>query len=285
MIGLGYHGTITPGGDPAQRAGGPELVHRLHAVPARDLPGPARGAAQLPDRRRRPRGPAHRQRLAARRGHRGGGGDDARTPRPTARRPAPSSSTPTPCPQTIDVVRTRAEAMGIEVVGRRPRPTGLPDGELSGLLIAYPGASGRVVDPRPLDRGGPRAQRPGRRRLRPARPDPAGGTGRPRGRRGRSARRSGSACRCSTAARTPGSWRSARVSSGTCPAAWSGCPSTSRAGRPTAWPCRPASSTSAATRRRPTSAPPRCCWRWWPRCTPSTTAPTGLRAIAPGRHR
>jgi glycine dehydrogenase len=31
--------------------------------------------------------------------------------------------------------------------------------------------------------------------------------------------------------------------------------------RPCAWPCRPASSTSAATRPPATSAPPRCCWR------------------------
>ena len=42
------------GGDPAQRARGPLLVHRLHALPAGDLPGPPRGAAQLPDRRGRP---------------------------------------------------------------------------------------------------------------------------------------------------------------------------------------------------------------------------------------
>ena len=37
MIGLGYHGTFTPAGDPAQRAGEPGLVHRVHAVPAGDL--------------------------------------------------------------------------------------------------------------------------------------------------------------------------------------------------------------------------------------------------------
>ena len=39
--------------DPAQRAREPGLVHRVHALPGRDQPGPARGAAQLPDRRRR----------------------------------------------------------------------------------------------------------------------------------------------------------------------------------------------------------------------------------------
>jgi len=50
-------------------------------------------------------------------------------------------------PQTIDVVRTRAEAMGIEVLVA-DLTQGLPDGELSGVLVQYPGASGRVVDPR-----------------------------------------------------------------------------------------------------------------------------------------
>ena len=52
-------------------------------------------------------------------------------------------------PQTIEVVRTRAEAMGIDVVVA-DLDDGLPDGELSGLLVSYPGASGRVVDPRAL---------------------------------------------------------------------------------------------------------------------------------------
>lgn len=50
-------------------------------------------------------------------------------------------------PQTIEVVRTRAEAMGIEVVVA-DLTDGLPDGELSGVLVQYPGASGQVRDPR-----------------------------------------------------------------------------------------------------------------------------------------
>src|SRR5262245_12850656 len=52
-------------------------------------------------------------------------------------------------PQTIEVVRTRVEAMGIEVVVA-DLADGLPDGALSGVLLQYPGASGRVLDPRPL---------------------------------------------------------------------------------------------------------------------------------------
>ncbi|WP_121251653.1 aminomethyl-transferring glycine dehydrogenase [Nocardioides ferulae] len=56
-------------------------------------------------------------------------------------------------PQTIAVVRTRAEAMGIDVVVA-DLSTGLPDdladGDLSGVLVQYPGASGRILDPRPI---------------------------------------------------------------------------------------------------------------------------------------
>lgn len=51
-------------------------------------------------------------------------------------------------PQTIEVVRTRAEAMGIEVVVTN-LAEGLPEGDISGVLLQYPGASGRIVDPRP----------------------------------------------------------------------------------------------------------------------------------------
>ena len=46
LIGQGYHGTIVPGGDPAQRAREPGLVHAVHALPGRDLAGPPRGAAR-----------------------------------------------------------------------------------------------------------------------------------------------------------------------------------------------------------------------------------------------
>ncbi|MET1059398.1 MAG: aminomethyl-transferring glycine dehydrogenase, partial [Nocardioides sp.] len=52
-------------------------------------------------------------------------------------------------PQTIEVVRTRAEAMGIEVTVA-DLADGLPEGELCGVLLQYPGASGRVLDPRPV---------------------------------------------------------------------------------------------------------------------------------------
>ena len=52
-------------------------------------------------------------------------------------------------PQTIEVVRTRAEAMGIEVVVT-DLADGVPAGDLCGVLLQYPGASGRILDPREL---------------------------------------------------------------------------------------------------------------------------------------
>ena len=67
--------------DPAQRAREPGLVHRVHAVPARDLPGPARGARELPDDGHRPHGHGDRERVDARRGDGRGRGDGAAAPR------------------------------------------------------------------------------------------------------------------------------------------------------------------------------------------------------------
>ena len=55
-------------------------------------------------------------------------------------------------PQTIEVVRTRAEAMGIEVVVS-DLAEGLPEGPVCGVLVQYPGASGHVLDPRPVIEG------------------------------------------------------------------------------------------------------------------------------------
>ncbi len=52
-------------------------------------------------------------------------------------------------PQTIAVVETRAAAMGIEVVVA-DLAEGLPEGEVSGVLVQYPGASGEIRDPRPV---------------------------------------------------------------------------------------------------------------------------------------
>jgi glycine dehydrogenase len=52
-------------------------------------------------------------------------------------------------PQTVEVLRTRAEPLGIELAVADLRD-GLPDGELFGALLSYPGASGAVRDPSAL---------------------------------------------------------------------------------------------------------------------------------------
>ncbi|MEO6502274.1 MAG: aminomethyl-transferring glycine dehydrogenase [Jatrophihabitantaceae bacterium] len=56
-------------------------------------------------------------------------------------------------PQTIDVVRTRATALGLRVLVAdltEDPPAELADGAVFGMLLQYPGASGRVRDLRPL---------------------------------------------------------------------------------------------------------------------------------------
>ena len=176
-------------------------------------------------------------------------------------------------PQTLAVLRTRAEPIGIEIVVA-DLAEGLPAGGCFGALTQYPAASGRVRDLTPLieevHAAGALAcvaadllalvllTPPGEMGA-----DVVVGTsqrfGVPIGFGGpHAAYMSG-----------------ARDSSARCPAGSSASRST-----PTETPrcgsrCRRASSTSAARRRPPTSARRRCCLRSWPRCTPSTTAARG----------
>ncbi|MEJ8280150.1 aminomethyl-transferring glycine dehydrogenase [Pseudonocardia spirodelae] len=55
-------------------------------------------------------------------------------------------------PQTVDVLRTRAEPLGIELVvtDLTAGPDALPTDGFFGVLLSYPGASGRVADPSAL---------------------------------------------------------------------------------------------------------------------------------------
>ena len=148
MIGLGYYGTHHPAGDPPQRAGEPGLVHRVHALPAGDQPGPAGGAAQLPDHGRGPHRAAGRRRVGARRGHRGRRGDGARAPRRP--RPAtPSSSTPTCCRRRSRWSApgpSRSASTSSSTTSTRP----LPDGRRLRRAGAVPGRVRR--GPRPARR-------------------------------------------------------------------------------------------------------------------------------------
>jgi glycine dehydrogenase len=146
MIGLGYHGTVTPAvvrrnvlEDPswytAYTPYQPEISQgRLEALlnfqtMVGDLTGLPTANASLLDE-----------------------GTAAAEAMTLVRRANRSASGPfvvdaNALPQTIAVVRTRARAMGIEVVVA-DLAAGLPDGELCGVLVQYPGADGHVLDPR-----------------------------------------------------------------------------------------------------------------------------------------
>ncbi|WP_395656334.1 aminomethyl-transferring glycine dehydrogenase [Nocardioides sp.] len=150
MIGLGYHGTITPPvirrnvlEDPswytAYTPYQPEISQgRLEALlnfqtVVGDLTGLPTANASLLDEATA----AAEAMTLVRRGNRKASG--------------PFVVDADALPQTIDVVRTRAEGLGIEVVVA-DLADGLPDALLEqglcGVLVQYPGASGRVLDPR-----------------------------------------------------------------------------------------------------------------------------------------
>ncbi|MGZ5416350.1 MAG: aminomethyl-transferring glycine dehydrogenase [Nocardioides sp.] len=148
MIGLGYHGTLTPAvvrrnvlEDPswytAYTPYQPEISQgRLEALlnfqtMVGDLTGLPTANASLLDE-----GTAAAEAMTlVRRGNRTASG--------------PFVVDANALPQTIAVVQTRAVAMGIDVLVA-DLSHGLPDGELSGVLVQYPGADGRALDPRPI---------------------------------------------------------------------------------------------------------------------------------------
>ncbi|MFD0904217.1 aminomethyl-transferring glycine dehydrogenase [Actinomadura sediminis] len=149
MIGLGYHGTITPGvimrnvlENPgwytAYTPYQPEISQgRLEALlnfqtAVADLTGlPVANASMLDE------GTAAAEAMAL--AHR------------ASRRKEPGRFLvdADALPQTIEVVRTRAVPLGIEVVVADVSG-GLPDGDFFGVLLQYPGASGAVRDLAPL---------------------------------------------------------------------------------------------------------------------------------------
>ena len=269
---MGYTGTVTPGRDPAQRARGPGLVHGLHAVPGRDQPGSAGGAAQLPDDGQRADRAARRQRLAARRGDGRRRGDGDGPPAVAGRTPTASSSTTTPTrrrspcwpPGPSRSASTSSSATSTTSTAAA-----------SARCSACPTSTGAVVDWRAaIERvhaaGGLAvvatdllacvltvAAGPARRRHR---------------------RRLGAALRRADGLRRPARRvhrrpRDARPAP--CPGASSASAPTPPGGRRCAWRCRPASSTSAGRRRRRTSARPRCCWPTSPASTPPGTVRPG----------
>ena len=162
-------------------------------------------------------------------------------------------------PQTIEVVRTRARPLGIEVKVGDPAAFDFAAGKAFGILLQYPATDGALAR---LPRAHAQAHEAGtlvamatdllaltvltrRARLAPTSP---------------SAARSDSACRSATAARTRRSSPPAPSGRASCPAGSSASPRTRTATARCGWRCRRASSTSAARRRRATSARRRCSW-------------------------
>ncbi|GLZ12716.1 glycine dehydrogenase (decarboxylating) [Actinomadura sp. NBRC 104425] len=149
MIGLGYHGTVTPGVikrnvlenpgwytaytpyQPEISQGRLEALLNFQTVVA-DLTGlPVANASMLDE------GTAAAEAMAL--AHRAS----------KRKEPGTFLVDADALPQTIEVIRTRAVPLGIEVV-TADLSGGLPDGDFFGVLLQYPGASGAVRDLAPV---------------------------------------------------------------------------------------------------------------------------------------
>ncbi len=244
-------------GDPAQHLGEPGLVHGVHALPARDQPGPARGAAQLPDHDLRSHRARRRQRLAARRSHRGRRSDGARGAALAGRSKGLLRRQGRASADARRDAHPRGAA-GLDPGRRRSPHRSRQDGR-AWRAAAIPGQFRRCARPQARDR-----QPEGQGRTRDhRRRSPGADTARlaRRARRGHRHRLG------ATFWRADGLWRAARGLYGgaRCAQALAARPHrrplrgfARDAGLPSRA-CRPASSTSAARRRPPTSAPRRCC--------------------------
>ena len=144
--------------DPAERVREPRLVHALHAVSGRDRAGPPRVAAQLPDDGERPHRDGDRDRVAARRGHRGRRGDDDAPPRAgrSGRPRRTCSSSRTAAFRRRSTCCRRAPNRSASRCGSSTPtpPSSAPT--RSALLLQYPDEAGSVTRPHGDHRAGAR---------------------------------------------------------------------------------------------------------------------------------
>jgi glycine dehydrogenase len=145
-LGMGYHGTLTPPVIQRNVLENPGWYTAVHALPGRDLAGPLEALLNYQTLVSGPDRAAGRQRLAARRGHRRRRGDDDVPPPARQGRARTRFFVDQRChPQTIAVVRTRAEPLGIEVRSAPAVRRSTSAGHF-GALLQYPGTDGRVRD-------------------------------------------------------------------------------------------------------------------------------------------
>ena len=174
-------------------------------------------------------------------------------------------------PQTLDVVRTRAETFGFDVIVDKAEKV-LDHQDVFGVLLQQVGTTGEVHDYSDADC---RAEKPQSCRQRGGRFYGAGAVARHRANRARILSlvpRSALACRWATAARTRHSSPPVMNTNAPCQAALSACRAMPRVIPRCVWRCRPASSISAVKKRTPISVPRRYCWPILPACMRCSTA-------------
>ena len=274
----GIHEHDHAAGDRPQRLREPGVVHGVHAVPARDQPGPARGAAQLPDDDLRAHRARDRQRFAARRGDRGGRGDDDGASvgpwcgRSLLRAPRHPPADDRRAGDAGRTRRHRARRRRRRHAGRRRRGSA-PSSASRPRLVRSPTGRRRSRRSMPLAawRSSPPIYWPACSRRLPGSSAPTSSL----------VRRNASGCRWRSAGHTPDSSPPMRRRHGHSPAASSASAPTPWAGPHCGSHCRPGSNTSGASGRRRTSARRRYCSPTSPVSTRHGTAHPASNASPP----